>query len=91
MILYSMKRQIIRTDGTTETIEVGNGYQDWNRAIDASMGQIIYLDDGRELWMDEEGRLVGKPVNEAATDLAMSRYGYPMVGDAIIFEPGDIT
>jgi len=91
MILYSMKRQIIRTDGTTEIIEVGNGFEDWNKAIGARTGEIVYLDDGRELWMDEEGRCTGRDINEAATDLAMSRYGYPMVGDAIIFEPGDIT
>jgi hypothetical protein len=91
-IYYSMKRQLIRADGTTEIIEVGNGFESWNKAIGARMGEIVYLNDGRELWMDEEGRMVSEPViNEAATDLAAASHGYPMVGDAIIFEAGDIT
>lgn len=86
-----MERKVIRADGTSETIDVGEGYESWNKVIGARMGEIVYLSDGRELWMDEDGRTVSEPVvNEEATALAWDRYGYAMVGDAIIFEAGDI-
>lgn len=84
-----MQRNIIKADGTSKVTEVGEGYQNWNAAIDARTGQIVTSPDGTlELWCDEEGLLVSEPqLNRAASLLV----GQQIVGDVIVFYPGDIT
>lgn len=84
-----MKRNIIKTDGTHELTEVGDGYQSWNRALDISTGEIVRSPDGSiELWCDENGLCMAEPqLNRAASLLV----GSQIVGDVIVFYPGDIT
>lgn len=82
-----MKRTIIRTDGSMEKAEVGYNFESWNEAIDARVGEIVQTPDGSlELWCDEEGLLAHREFNQAASLLAMRR----IVGDVIVFKPGDI-
>jgi hypothetical protein len=82
-----MKKKVLKTDGTSEIQEVGNGFMTWNKAIDARTGTIVPTRDGRELWADDEALLVESPqLNSNATILA----GFPVFGDVIVFEPGDI-
>jgi hypothetical protein len=82
-----MKKTIIRTDGTIEETEVGDGFESWNQAIGARVGEIAQTPDGTiELWCDEEGLLREREFNFQASTLAMR----PIVGDVIVFEVGDI-
>jgi len=88
-----MIRRVILTDGTSEEREVGNGFQTWNEAIDARMGQIVPTDEGKELWCDEEALCKNDPeINSVASALcSRSNYGQPIFGNVIVFQPGDIT
>ena len=87
-----MERRVIRTDDTIARVEVGDGFESWNVAIKARIGQIVPTDDGKEFWCDEEGLLCGDPkLNvEATRRVHGTNYGQPIVGDVIEFEPGDI-
>jgi hypothetical protein len=70
-----------------EETNVGNGFESWNEAIDARVGEIVQTPDGSlELWCDEEGLLTQREYNHAASLLARCR----IVGDVIVFKPGDI-
>ena len=83
-----MERTIIRTDGTQDIVEVGDGFEAWNKAIGARTGEIVASPCGQvELWCDEEGLFTNEPqLNRAASLLTMR----PIVGNVIMFYPGDI-
>ena len=83
-----MKRRILRADGTTERIEVGNGYKDWNAAIGARIGELVVSPDGSlEFWCDEEDGNREEPALNIAASMLVRRQ---IVGDVIAFFPGDI-
>lgn len=70
--------QILRADGTRETITPKNGQTfafvgEAYNLIRATMIQICPTHDGRRLLVDEDGKMAGKPVNVAAT--ALYAYG----------------
>lgn len=83
-----MERTILRTNGEHETTNVGGGFETWNEVIHARMGELIVSPDRSiELWTDEEGLLKCEPeLNVAASMLV----GQRIVGDAIVFFPGDV-
>lgn len=83
-----MERNILRTNGTSKIETVGDGYETWNEAIGAGIGQLVISPDGTiELWCDEEGLFVSEPkVNVAASLLVRQQ----IVGDVIVFYPGDV-
>lgn len=83
-----MHRTILRANGDIDTQDVGNSFETWNKAIGASIGQIVCSPDrSLELWCDEEGLLVEEPkVNLKASILACQQ----IVGDVIVFHRGDI-
>ena len=83
-----MKRTLLRTDGTQTELNVGTGYESWNAAIQANMGELVTSPDGTiELWCDEEGALIENPQLNFAASMLVNR---PIVGDVIVFFPGDI-
>jgi hypothetical protein len=86
-----MHKMILRADGRVETVDVGDGFRTWNAAINARMGQIVpgyIVGQGEvELWCDEEGLLVDKPTQNLYATLIARQ---PIVGDVIVFKPGDI-
>ena len=83
-----MQRTILRTTGEHENSEVGDGWEKWNESIGARMGELVVSPDGSiELWCDEEGLCRNEPqLNRAASMLV----GRQIVGDVIVFFPGDI-
>jgi hypothetical protein len=82
-----MQRQIIHPNGKTEKLEVGNGFETWNRAIGADIGELVRTPHKFELWCDEEALCKADPqINYKASLLA----GQPIVGSVIVFEPGDV-
>lgn len=83
-----MQRTILRTNGEHGTSNVGDGFEMWNEVIHARTGELIVSPDGTiELWTDEEGLMKNEPeLNMAASMLV----GRRIVGDAIVFFPGDV-
>ena len=83
-----MVRDVIRADGRVEKIEVGNGFETWNKVIGASCGTIVSAPGATlELWCDDNGLLAPEPrLNLQASILACQQ----IVGDVIVFKPGDI-
>lgn len=81
---------LLREDGTTDEIKARDpdkGIQFDGEAyvlLDCEMIQVIYLDDGRLMLIDEEGKLRQdvKPVNLEATRLFERAGGMP--GDVIV-------
>lgn len=86
-----MIRPVLRAtqDGSsvTDLVEVGDGWETWNAAIGASVGEIVRTRDGKhELWVNENGIAEGCVVNVEAS----KRVGVRILGDAILFEEGQI-
>ena len=83
-----MKRTVLRVDGRDETEEVGDGWQEWNEAIGARTGELVVSPDGSvELWCDEEGLCKADPIVNLSASMLVRR---PIVGDVIVFFPGDV-
>lgn len=84
-----MERTILRTNGGHANTNVGQGFAAWNKVIGARIGELVLSQDGSiELWCDEEGLLIDEPeLNQVASMLV----GRRIVGDVIVFFPGDVT
>jgi len=83
-----MERKVIKTDGTTTSTWVGDGFESWNEAIGARVGTIVVSPDRTvELWCDDEGLMVAEPQLTLAASMLV---GQQIVGDVIYFMPGDI-
>lgn len=91
-----MIRMILRADGTTETKEVGKGFQTWNEAINAGTGTIVQgrlvnVTKGKveeiELWCDDEALCCNEPVRNFFASVLANQ---PIYGDVIVFRKGDI-
>lgn len=87
-----MKRVVLRAGllnaRANDLVEVGDGYETWNKAIGATCGEIVKCRNGhQELWVNENGLAEECELNQQASFLT----GLPIVGDAILFEKGDIT
>ena len=81
--------QLLRSDGSRDDISPMNGkkFEFVGEAYDligATIIQICETHDGRLLLVDEEGKLAGKAVNDAATALYIYGAYDPIVGDAIV-------
>ena len=81
--------QILRTDGSRDNISPKNGKKftfsgEAYDLIDATMIQVCETHDNRLLLVDEEGKMSGKRVNDAATALYIYGAHDPIVGDAIV-------
>jgi len=81
---------VIKTDGTIHGIELGANAQEEYEALRDAVGgyiQQVPLDDsGMMLWCNEEGKLIGLPYNEGATNVWVKYWGQTdvMVGDCVI-------
>jgi hypothetical protein len=49
--------------------------------------EIVYLPEGKCLIINEEGLLLGLPLNQQATEL----YGHPIVGEVIYAQSSEIN
>lgn len=83
-----MKRNIVKADGTSELTEVGESFSSWNSILDIRTGELVISDDGSiELWCDENGLCMADPQLNRAASLLVGRQ---IVGDVIVFYPGDV-
>ena len=82
---------LYRADGTVQEYPAPKNGSDYSLAeLTAAIGgghlEFLGLGDGRLMVFDEEGKLKGFPINEAATMLARSRLGPgdSLVGDVLV-------
>lgn len=83
-----MKALVLTTDNTIEVEQDTDefvSYATLSRAV-GGMIEAVTLPSGLTLWVNEEGKLDGLPVNEYATRLFVSAFGAVdvIVGNAII-------
>ncbi len=65
---------ILNPDGSTRTATIDRpGLDDYYSLIGCNMIQLIVLDDGREMIIDENGKLNGAEPNPTATKEASGR------------------
>ena len=81
----------IRTTGATETVTPRNGTSFTVEELQALVGgyyEALRLDDGRIMWINEEGRMNDLPRNRVANDLltmcSFSMQPADIVGDVVI-------
>jgi hypothetical protein len=83
-----MKALKINTDGTFEALESADEFVGYSTLSDGVGGMIeaVTLSDTLTLWVNEEGKLNGLPVNVFATALFTSVFGSVdiIVGDAVL-------
>lgn len=80
------KALIVRTDGQHEIVEfeIGNSYELIKNAVQGYI-ECVSIKHG-DLWLNEEGKLLGLPINKFATDYFRSSYAGTddfIVGDVI--------
>jgi hypothetical protein len=76
--------RVIAPDGTITEVQPVNGHdfklEELYTHTQSTTVQMIDMPDGRIMWMDEEGKLNGKPPNPTATALVAK---WLMAGDYI--------
>lgn len=81
---------VIKTDGSIHGIDLGENAHDEYEAISGAVGGMIQCvplsDSGLMLWCNEEGKLIGLPYNQGATNVWTRYWGKTdvMVGDCVI-------
>lgn len=85
-----MKAYIVKVDGSREIVEFekGNSYDVLSKAVGGYI-ECVSFADNLDMWVNEEGKLIGLPVNDYGTVFWQSIYGATDVicGD-IIFTGG---
>ncbi len=88
---------LIKVNGVKKTITPGNGKKFELEEAQKLVGgyiQIIYLDNGEVMILDEEGKLKGYPANQTASFIALSRGAIHLtdyiVGDVVICKEHEI-
>lgn len=83
-----MKGVIIRVDGTRETVDFteSTSYQTLRDAVGGLIQCVNLRSKHVDMWLHEEGKLIGLPQNPYATALWVEDYDYTdvMVGDVIL-------
>jgi Domain of unknown function (DUF3846) len=90
---------LIKVDGTEAELRPRNGrdfrLQELYAALGCTTVEPIYLDDGRVMLTDEDGLLMGRPVNRQATEIVgpkvdMITAAGAIVGDVLICSRGEL-
>jgi Domain of unknown function (DUF3846) len=80
---------LYREDGTIETLRPSNGVNWTLGELQTLVGgyiEIVRTVDGRNIVIDEEGKLKGKELNIMATRLYIHGRHDPIVGPAVIID-----
>ena len=81
---------IIKVDGTREELTGNLDLQTLQKAVGGYI-QIIPTDDDKVMVLNEEGKLMGLPVNEEATMMTRGvLFNDIIVGDVVVAERGEV-
>jgi hypothetical protein len=86
--------KLIKVDGTVTEVSPKDGKHFSLEELQEFVGgdiQMVQTISGRLMYMDEEGKLKNKPVNEKATDLFGYRAYDLVVGDVLICDLKDVN
>lgn len=79
---------LLKTDGSETIIEPRNGKKFSLEELQGYVGGYIELirtkKPVRDMYINEEGKLNGLPLNAKATELYQYGYADPVVGDAVV-------
>lgn len=82
------KGMLIRTDGKMIEVSCDDFMQARDR-IGCDLFDIVRLENGADMWVDDSGRINGSPVNLVASILATEKSDYrqphDIFGDVIVF------
>jgi hypothetical protein len=82
------KAVIIKTDGTKEVVEfeIGESYDLLSKSVEGWIECVSLISRNADMWVNEEGKLNGLPVNTHATALWVEEFGMTdiIVGNIII-------
>ena len=86
---------LIKSDGEVQEVHPADGNKFSLQELQGFVGgwiEHIPTNDGRHMWLDEEGKLKSKPVNFEATLFALGIIGPDdcIVGDALITEGHEV-
>jgi hypothetical protein len=89
-----VKAMLITYNGLCEVIDTNGKYEEIREILQGFIEHVSIIKDGKvvgSMYVNEEGKLMGLPVNNVATTLYLrGRYGYDViVGDALVFGEGD--
>jgi hypothetical protein len=79
---------LLKTDGTTEEIK-DTSLEGMQNAVGGWI-EIVQTIDGKEMVVNEEGKMKNLPHNQKATKMAKIHPNDYIVGDVIIAEKGEI-
>ena len=89
--------ELIKADGMVEEVMPENGQHftlaELYQHCECDRVQVIYLDDGRTMWLDEEGKFKEHVRNEKATKLlevAGGAFGDYIAGTALICDEHEV-
>lgn len=71
------KAVIIKTDGTKEVVEfeLGKSFEMLQEAVEGNFQVVMLKGQTFEMWVNEEGKLIGLPQNPIATAIYSESYG----------------
>lgn len=81
---------VIKVDGSFHGIDLGEDSRGEYEALSSAVGGMIQAvplgESDMMLWCNEEGKLIGLPYNESATNVWVKHWGQTdvMVGDCVI-------
>lgn len=87
--------KLYKVDGSVEDLVPENGKFFSLKEMQAAVGgliEVVQLDEGRTLVVNEEGKMLGLPPNEKATGMALRHLfdGDWIAGNAVLCEKGEI-
>ena len=86
----------ITTDGQVTAVHPANGsdfkLEELRQLIGCQTVELIYLDHGLEMWIDEEGKLNGSHINILATVIFRTNFSLDdvVMGNVLICEKGEV-
>lgn len=88
---------LIDVDGTETTVSPANPKKGFTldemyKLIGCELVELIPLPHNQEMWVDEEGKIKGAPINRKATQVFQAAIGAfdAIVGKALICKKGEV-
>jgi len=85
--------QIWRVNGTVEDLDFGPKLDELQKAVGGYI-ELVRLNNGRGMYINEEGKIEGLPMNDKATKLAHEHKAIfendVIVGDAVLMSPEEM-
>ena len=88
---------LLKADGTSEEVMAGKGQfslKEMYELIGCELVEVVYLADGKTMWIDEEGKFKQHELNHLATNhlhRAGGSHTDYVAGNALICKDGEVS